>query len=173
MESLSGTLKDVVDTVGKTQHHQERLETDSKRLNLKLYGIEESANEFPAENEQKVKSFVSETLGVETADIEFESVQRLHSMAATRQILARLLRYKHREQIMKAYREKRKHANLEVRVGEDLPQRISRARIGLYPLLKESVDAGKVAFFRDYKLVVGDQVFIYDVDQKKPVNIQK
>jgi len=74
VESLSGTLKDVVDTVGKTQHHQERLETDSKRLNLKFYGIEESANESPAENEQKVKSFVSETLGVETADIEFENV---------------------------------------------------------------------------------------------------
>jgi len=74
---------------------------------------------------------------------------------------------------MKAYREKRKHANLEVKVGEDLPQRISRARSGLYPLLKESLDAGKVAFFRHDKLVVGDQVFIYDIDQKKPVNIQK
>ena len=54
VEPLSGTLKDVVDTVGKTQHHQERLETDSKRLNLKFYGIEESLNESPAENEQKM-----------------------------------------------------------------------------------------------------------------------
>ena len=53
--------------------------------------------------------------------------------------------YKHREHILKTFRQKRKMTQLQVRIGEDLPESVSKARTGLYQLMNDSIEQGNTA----------------------------
>ena len=55
------------------------------------------------------------------------------------------------------------------RIGEDLPQQISRARTDLYPFFNECLDNEKQTYFKNDYLVVDGNKYTYDQQQKKPV----
>ena len=62
---------------------------------------------------------------------------------------------------------------LQVRIVEDFPERVSKARTGLYQLMKDSIEQGKTAFFKSDKLVVDGDYFMFDFEQKKPIQVSK
>ena len=51
--------------------------------------------------------------------------------------------YKHRELLLKAFRQKRKMTQLQVGICEDWRERVAKARTGLYQLMKDSIEQGK------------------------------
>ncbi|KAH3868084.1 hypothetical protein DPMN_031221 [Dreissena polymorpha] len=94
-----------------------------------------------------------------------------------------------KERVIKRYREQRKsdrenessdaHSNeasttdtvskKRVRVSEDFPERVRKARSSLIPFLKESLEAGKNAYLRFDKLIVNGKSYVYDENKNRQV----
>ena len=94
--------------------------------------------------------------------------------------------YKDKDRIIKRYREIRKSVresrsrdNVEdadgaeqtsgVRVSEDFPDRVRKARSALIPFLRQSIDSGKNAYLRFDKLIVNGNSYIYDETRERSV----
>ncbi|KAH3868102.1 hypothetical protein DPMN_031241 [Dreissena polymorpha] len=97
--------------------------------------------------------------------------------------------FKDKERVIKRYREQRKsdrenessdaHSNeasttdtvskKRVRVSEDFPERVRKARSSLIPFLQESLEAGKNAYPRFDKLIVYGRSYVYDENKNRPV----
>ena len=120
----------------------------------------------------KVKAFITETLNIDTENIHFDEIFRIATRSGVRPIFVRFAYLKERDHVLATFRAKRRDGELDVRVGEDLPSRIARARSGLYPLLQQCFADGKRAHFRYDKLVVGDEQYQYDEKLKKPVRVE-
>ena len=60
---------------------------------------------------------------------------------------------------------------MSIRVREDLPEYISKVMTKLYPFFKESLDAGRTAFFQHDYLRVDSVKYVYDYDKKGPVRM--
>ena len=113
------------------------------------------------------------TLEIDPTDIPIERAHIIPTRFGNRPIIMQFTHYKHRELILKAFRQKRKMTQLQVRIGEDFPERVSKARTGLYQLMKNSIEQGKTAFFKSDKLVVDGDYFMFDFEQKKPIHVPK
>lgn len=99
-----------------------------------------------------------------------ERVYRLSSHNSPNPVFIELSSAKTRDKILKIFKDKRKSgANLSIRVGEDLPQRIAQARSGLYHLMKESIDNQKQAYFKYDYLIVEGKKYVFDPLLKIPV----
>ena len=97
--------------------------------------------------------------------------------------------------MLKAYREKRKaqkNDNLQgamddpsegnderpdvrrvIRVSEDFPERVTQARINLYPFLKSSLEQNYDAFLKYDRLIVDGQEYEFDYNHGRPVPVPK
>ena len=173
VSTLTDKLQSVETTLSDHVKKQEKLETFSRKNNLKFYDIDDSKNETPEESQRKVFDFVKTTLEIDTTDIPIERAHRIPTRFGNIPIIMQFTHYKHRELILKAFRQKRKMTQLQVRIGEDFPERVSKARTGLYQLMKDSVEQGKTAFFKSDKLVVDGDYFMFDFEQKKPIHVPK
>jgi len=79
-----------------------------------------------------------------------------------------------RQAILAKFRYVRKANNdLSFRVSEDLPERISKARIDLYPFFKQCKDQGKNGHFKNDVVVVDGVSYTYDHELKAPVAIKR
>lgn len=167
---LKDQMKNLEAQVSKNAIHQERVEWQNKRSNLKIYNIDQSPNESAEETETKVKSFLTRDLGIPESEINMERVYRLPSHNSPNPVFIELSSVKTRDKILKIFKDKRKSgANLSIRVGEDLPQRIAQARSGLYHLMKESIDNQKQAYFKYDYLIVEGKKYVFDPLLKIPV----
>lgn len=120
---------------------------NSKRIvgktNLIVYGIDESRNETPEEHQHKACDFISNILGIDTTDVPVGRAHRIPARSGNRPIIMQFIHYKHREMLLKAFHQKRKQTQLQVRIGEDLPEGVSKTRTGLYQLRKDFIDQKK------------------------------
>ena len=167
---LKDQMKNLEAQVSKHAIHQERVEWQNKRSNLKIYNINQSPNESAEETETKVKSFLTRDLGIPESEINMERVYRLPSHNSPNPVFIELSSAKTRDKILKIFKDKRKSgANLSICVSEDLPQRIAQARSGLYHLMKESIDNHKQAYFKYDYLIVEGKKYVFDPLLKIPV----
>ena len=96
-----------------------------------------------------------------------ERANRIPSRTTPRPIFVEFGSVKARDKVLQAFKVKRKNGeNLQVRVSEDLPERISRARTGFYRLLKEKIDNNKRAFFKYNYLIVEGKKYVFDLSAK-------
>ena len=110
---------------------------------------------------------MSTNLDIDSQNIQFEKTHRIPARTGKRSIIVQFTHLYQRDAVIRKFRQKRKQGTLAVRVNEDFPERISKAHTGPYPLMKESIDQGKTAFFKYDQLVVDRQHFAYDTAQKK------
>ena len=103
---------------------------------------------------------------------------------------------KDRDKVLNAYHKKRKQDNerragalngegateqnedrvdpgVQIRVCEDFPQRVIKARSNLYPFLRSSIDIGREAYLKYDRLYVDRQAYVYDYDLQRPVPVLK
>lgn len=113
-------------------------------------------------------------LGLDETDIELESVYRIRSNTNPKPVLVKCSNMKTKEQLVKAFREKRKQGVVvPFRIGEDFPERISKARRDLYPFFKECLENRKKVYFKNEFLFVNDQKYAFDNEKKVPVIVNK
>ena len=61
---------------------------------------------------------------------------------------------------------------IPVRVSEDFPLRVTKARTNLYPFLKSCHDREKAAYLRYDTLVVNGQAYVFDEACGRPVPVK-
>lgn len=190
---LQSTVSQLESRAQEAEIRNERLEAQSRRDNLRFYGFEDKQGETWEESENKVRSYIANDLNIEESSIQIERAHRIPSKTSPRPLIVKFSFYKDRDRVLKAYREKRKRQNEQttestgasaaeqieqsetcrIRVCEDFPERVIKARSNLYSFLRSSIDSGRDAFLRYDRLIVDGQPYQYDYDQKRPVPIRK
>lgn len=109
VDVLSSELESVEKVAQENQRKNERLESQSRRENLKFYGIDETRRESWEESERKVRTYLSEELSLDESEISIERAHRLNgSNSRPRPIIVKFSFFKDKDRILKTYREKRK-----------------------------------------------------------------
>ncbi|MEW8548715.1 MAG: hypothetical protein AB2693_34875 [Candidatus Thiodiazotropha sp.] len=170
----------------KNAEANEKLESQSRRSNLILYGIAGDKRESWEESEEKFRGYLAESLKIDQSKIQTERVHRLNTKSSPAPIIAKFSFFKDREKVLKAYKEKRKAEresqndeegslnNTEqpvntVRVGEDFPARVRNVRKKLLPFLRKCISERKNAYLKYDKLVIDNNIYEYDSENKVPV----
>lgn len=175
----------------KNTEANEKLESQSRRSNLILYGIAGNKRESWEESEEKFREYLSNNLKIDQTKIQTERVHRLNTKSSPAPIIVKFSFFKDREKVLKAYKEKRKteresqteeegrvFENAEqpmntVRVGEDFPVRVRNVRKKLVPFLRKCLSEKKNAFMKYDKLVIDNDIYEYDSEKKVPVLVTK
>ena len=170
----------------------EKLESQSRRSNLIIYGISGDKDESWETSEDKFRHYIETELGISEHRMPTERVHRLRSKSTPAPIIAKFSFFKDREKVLKAYREKRKsereagaaadtsaadgqngdgtsETTQSVHVGEDFPARVRKVRKLLYPFQKKCISEEKNAYIKYDKLIIDDEVYVYDYEKKVPV----
>ena len=196
-ENLSKQVNKLITTViclenrmNEAEKKNEHLEAQSRRDNLKFYGIEEDADETWKQSETKIRNYLTDELNVEEHDVKIERAHRLPSKFSPRPIIVKFSYFKDKDAILRAYRNKRKDTQTDasndqnehgdntngerettrlVRVSKDFPLRVTKAHTQLYPFLKSCLGNDMAAYLRYDTLVVDGQHYVYDEDRGRPV----
>lgn len=142
----------------------EYLENQSRRNNIRVSGIPESAGkETWEEAESKVQKAVEEKLGIKLDIERAHRVERrkrpgrpgnVDKQQEPRTIVCRLKSWKQREQVLK---KARKDKPVGLFISEDLALATLKKREPQIPKLKAAKEAGKIAYFVLDKLVIRDK----------------
>lgn len=143
-----------------------------RKNNLKIYGIAFSENETASQTEQKLRNYFSTELALNPDEPLLDYAYRLSNKKDS-PILARFCALKSRDAVLNAFRHKRKQGHVTGRVVEDLPERIVKARTGLYPFLQQCIAENKSARFKLDKLIVDGDTYVFNVNTKMPILIPK
>ena len=140
----------------------DKSEAQNRRSNLIIHGIPDSKNETWEETESKLKTFLKQDLDIDADDVSFERVHRLPSYAEVRPVIAKLTRYKDKENVLRVWR--KKDPKPDIRIAEDFTKRIRTIRTKLVPHMLKAREAGKRASLRYDKLVIDGKTFMYDTN---------
>ena len=84
----------------------EKLESQSRRDNLKFFGFDGERNETWEESENKVKNYISEGLGIDDSEIRIERAHRLAgSKSVPKPIIVKFSFFKDKERVLREYRQ--------------------------------------------------------------------
>ena len=185
---LSVSMAKLEARTAEAEKKNEHLEAQSRRDNLKFYGINDEPKESWEQSEAKVREYLARELNMNVSDMGIERAHRLPSRSSPRPIIVKFSRFKDKDRVLKTYRERRTELqeagtadtgrdNTEgetdstpmVRVSEDFPKRVTGARAKQYPFLKQCHDNETEAYLRYDKLVVEGQSYAFDYDLGRPV----
>ena len=163
LNTVENEIREVNDDVGFHRGKIEYLENQSRRNNVRFYGIPEDEQETWDVSEAKVKETVKEILKVDE-EIKIERAHRTgrrtrklptgETVPSPRTIICRLQNWKQRELILRAARQVKPDG---IYVNEDLAKETLEKRKELVPKMIQAKKAGKIAFFVLDKLVVKDR----------------
>ena len=135
---LSEQMKLYEEKLSETELKQEKHDMALRKNNLKIYGMAFSENETASQIEQKLRNYFSTELGLNQDEPLLDYAYRLANKKDS-PVLARFCALKSRDAVLNAFRHKRKQGHVTGRVVEDLPERIVKARTGLYPFLQQCI----------------------------------
>ena len=189
VNSIATNVSELELTSKQSSYKLDQLEGQSRRQNLNFFNIEESRNETWEESEAKVRDYIKSELKLDESAISIERAHRLPGKNYPRPVFIKFSFFKDKERVIKRYREQRKSdrenktsdapsneasttdtgSRKRVRVSEDFPERVRKARSFLIPFLKESLEAGKNAYLCFDKLIVNGNSYVYDENKNRPV----
>ncbi|MEW8544972.1 MAG: hypothetical protein AB2693_15715 [Candidatus Thiodiazotropha sp.] len=195
VELLESKLKD-------SEEKRERLEAQSRRENLRFYGMSEDRDESWEGTENKIRDYISKDLEMDQSTISIERAHRIQSSEKPRPVIVKFSFYKDKERILKSYRQKRRASNerekerganressheasnveheneetgfrKDITICEDFPSRVMKARNDLRKFLRDALANGSKAFLRYDKLVIEGDVYEYDAATEDIILIDK
>ncbi|MEW8547208.1 MAG: hypothetical protein AB2693_27170 [Candidatus Thiodiazotropha sp.] len=183
---LTTTVVNLESRMNETEKRNEQLKAYSRRENLKFFGLIDDKTETWDQSENKVRAYLSNELQIEESNIKIERAHRLSSKSSPRPVIVKFSHFKDKELVLKTYREKRKqqrdtaqstdteveaggNAQRPVRVSEDFPLRVTKARTNLYPFMKAAHEREQEAYLRYDRLVVEGQAYVFDSESGRPV----
>ena len=136
VENLSADEQTVTELAKENERKNERLESQSRRENLKFYGIDESRKETWEESENKVRNYIAEGFNMNETDIKIERAHRLGgSNSAPRPVIVKFSFYKHKERVLRTYRKRRLSGMIEHREIMLVTKTMDRETINLRKLM--------------------------------------
>lgn len=129
------------------------LENQSRRNNLRFEGITEKPGESWHDTEQTLRTLIKEKMKLDVSKLEIERAHRVgnKTRSTPRPIVARFLRYKDRDVILK---NGSKLKGTNVFVNDDVSDRVQRRRREQHDEMKDYRRRGFMAYFNMDKLVV-------------------
>ena len=133
------------------------LENRTRRNNIRIDGIQENEKESWAETESKVQSIIRNDLGI-VEDVTIERAHRSGDLRKARErnrprtIIAKLLNFKSKEQILQKAREN-KISKKHIYINEDFSEITMRQRKQMEDAAKKIRDMGNYATVRYDKLI--------------------
>ena len=96
-----------------SESKREQLEAQSRRENLRFYGIEEDRYENWQDSERKIREYITKDLEIDESRISIDRAHRMKSGQKPYPIIGKFSFFKEKEEVLKAYRQKRKESNEE------------------------------------------------------------
>ena len=161
LKAENQSLRSKVDSL---EHQLDRIESQSRRNNLIFNGIEGPPNENWVTCENKVRSFLQDTLDMPGSDsVDIERAHRLssHNSKPNQPVIVKFSSYKDKESVLRKAREKL-NRDSAFRVSEDYTKKIRDTRKRLIPFLHDAKAKGDFAVLKYDKLVINNNIFIYD-----------
>lgn len=149
--------------MGKLSKKLDYMEGQSRRNNLRFYGIPGKMGENWDDTETKVRSFIKETLHMPSHEnVEIERAHRLNMRNTdTCPVVVKFNRYKDKESILNKARETlRRESGYTVR--EDYTERVLEHRRILGQEMSVARENGEPARLQYDKLIKGGQIYKYD-----------
>ena len=87
--SLTSAVSGLESRIVETEKKNEQLESQSRRDNLKFYGLSEVVNESWEQSETKIRNYTSSELGMDDTNIKIERAHRLPSRSRPHPIIAK------------------------------------------------------------------------------------
>lgn len=133
-----------------------RQEDFNRRNNLRLSGLHEQGETNWEQTCSRVAALLEDKL--QLPGVEIEHARRVGPISSTRprQIITTFTRYSDREAVL---RNARKLKGTGVFVDEDLCAASFAEKMSKLPLLKKAREEGKIAFFRNTKLIIKERQF--------------
>ena len=117
-KEMKDDFKDMTDKVDRLEKQLktseskcEQLGAQSRRDNLRLFGIQERENETWDDTETRVRQFIKRDLELEENEIKIERAHRLPGNESPRPVIVKFSFFKDRDNVLQAYRNKRKEIN--------------------------------------------------------------
>ena len=171
---LTTKVNSMENTLSTTVKRQDYIEMQTKRMNLKFYNVITDDNDDDViSTEQKVVDFIRDDLNVPDESFSFDRVTKLKSQSRNQPVLVSFKTSQQRDSVLAAFREKRKHYTMSIRIGEDLPRHVGKARSLLYPFFQECLNNNKKAYFKQDMLIVDGITYRYDNETKQPVPFEQ
>ena len=140
-----------------------KLESHSRRDNIKFFGVNEKSHESNYDTEEELRIFLKSTLKIPPSDeaqINFERVHRINTRASDnkkpRPIIAKVSQYQDKNFIKSFIKNLQKGSKYGI--SDDYPKEIDEIRKKLYPVLK-TAKKEKSAYFNVDKLIIDDQIY--------------
>ena len=140
VRELSSSVAELECSSKQSEIRYEKLEAQSRRENLRFFDISEEPRETWDQSEQKVRDYISGTLGINDSDVKIERAHRLPGKSHPRPLIVKFSYYKDKDRILKRYREIRDERNrtgdgptddadqhATVRISEDFPRTCSKS----------------------------------------------
>ena len=162
-ECLRQENQDMRRQIDKLSAKVDNIEGQSRRNNLKFYGIQGRIGEAWHDTESKVRHFISEKLGL--TDLQSVELDRAHRVGGKGDnkcpIVAKFARFKDKETILRKTRQVFPQG-AEFSVREDFTERVQMHRRELGKHLVEARHRGQFAAIRFDKLIIDNSVYKYD-----------
>ena len=112
MSELTSTVVNLETRVKEAEKKNENLEAQSRRENLKFYGIEDDRRETWEQTELKTRNYLTTQLDIDESNIQVERAHRLPSRSNPRPVIVKFSHFKDKERVLKAYPDKRKNQQI-------------------------------------------------------------
>jgi len=147
----------------------EKAESNSRRKNVIIQGIEQNEEETYKEREDKIRKFMETELKMDTEQVQEVRIERMSRLynykGKTKPILVEFGSVRERNEVLRLGRTEIKDRK-EKWVREDNTKYEREQRKILYPFLKMAYEQGSKARIEGDKLIVNSKEYEYDHDNK-------
>ncbi|MEW8547768.1 MAG: hypothetical protein AB2693_30030 [Candidatus Thiodiazotropha sp.] len=174
--NLSAQNLDLKKKVDSLESRIDSIEGHSRRNNLIFHGIQGSLSEKWDETEQKVRSFMTDTLELPQADT--VNIERAHRLRTRRNrdkppIIVKFSSFKDKSSILHSARSKLRDSDGSFRVSEDFTPRVRNIRKTLGSYVVRARNSNRSAALSFDKLIIDDKIYKLDEESQKPVYVAK
>ena len=165
MDATARELNGLKEEVENLKRRNIKLEAYTRRENIKIFGIEESAGETNEKTEELVRIMLKEKMKIPNDcvdDIHFERVHRMTTRQdrmnspKPRAIIVKFSFYQDKEYVWSFVRNLKESG---IGIANDFPREIDKIHGKLYPVLKSAKKAKQKAYFKVDKLIINGQVY--------------
>ena len=158
VERLENELTSLQEELDHWKRRSIRLESYSRRENIKIFNVQETADE---NTEAVVKKFLNENLKIPQNDVDeirFERVHRLPTRQSNkpRPIIVRFSFFQDKEFVWSFIKNLKGSSTA---IANDYPKEIENIHKTLYPVLKKAKQEKNTAFFKVDRLIINGQVY--------------
>ena len=158
LERLGNELTSLQEELDYWKRRSIRLESYSRKENIKMFNVQETADE---NTEAVVKKFLNENLKIPQTNVDeirFERVHRLPTRRSNkpRPIIARFSFFQDKEFVWSLVKNLK---GSNIAIANDYPKEIENIHKTLYPVLKKAKQEKNTAFFKVYRLIINGQIY--------------